>query len=84
MNKIESYSIEMRPFDGTCNDVYQVKVRVNGMIYSVTNAVAPFVPHEAEMHVLHSMGMKIIEGLRDEEKHGGCCDCCEKKNKCGS
>ena len=82
MGKIKSYTIEMRPF-GYGTNCYEICVNVNGERKSITRAVVDQAVYEAEMHVLHRMGMEIIEGLREEEKHKDCCDCCSrKKNKC--
>lgn len=81
VSKIKSYTIEMRPF-GYGTDCYEVSVVVNGKRRSIVRSVVDTAPHEAEMYVLHRMGEEIIRGLREEEKHSGCCDCCQKKSKC--
>ena len=82
VSKIKSYTIEMRPF-GYGTNCYEVSVVVNGNVRGITRTVVDPAPYEAEMYVLQRMGEEIIRGLREEEKHSGCCDCCNvKKNKC--
>ena len=82
MSKIKSYTIEMRPF-GYGTNCYEVSVVVNGQRKGVVRTVVDQAPYEAEMYVLQRMGEEIIRGLRDDEKHEGCCDCCDrKKSKC--
>lgn len=82
MGKIKSYKIEMRPF-GYGTNCYEVSVVVNGKVRTVARSVVDPAPHEAEMYVLQRMGEEIIRGLREEEQHSGCCNCCSvKKAKC--
>lgn len=85
MSKIKSYTIEMRPF-GYGTNCYEVNVVVNGNRRAITRMVVDPAPYDAEMYVLQRMGEEIVRGLREEEKHSGCCDCCEKRRieKCVS
>lgn len=82
MGKIESFNIDMRPFEWGGNKMYEVRVRVDGELLTMCNVVANQAPHEAEIEVLFRIGQKMISNLRDREKHSHCCDCCSKKTKC--
>lgn len=82
MGKIKSYTIEMRPF-GYGTNCYEVRVVVNGKVKTIARSVVDPAPYEAEMYVLQRMGEEIVRGLREEEEHSGCCNCCNvKKSKC--
>lgn len=82
MGKIKSFKIEMRPFTYYGSQWYEMTVEQNNELVSVSRVIAPDLPYEAEIETLARMGSEIVRGLRDKEKHGGCCDCCEEKKKC--
>lgn len=82
MSKIKSFKIEMRPFTNRGDDWYEIRVRQNDEVFSMSRVAANQLPHEAEIEMLTRMGTDIIRGLRDRANHSGCCNCCEKKSKC--
>jgi hypothetical protein len=82
MSKIESYTIHMEPFCVGGDNMVDVKVVVNGEIAQIRTVFAKQLPHEAEVEMLHRMGMQMLQGLRDKERHEGCCACCVKKRSC--
>lgn len=72
----------MRPF-GNGTNCYEVRTVVNGKQLSMARVAVDWAPYDAEMDVLHRMGVEIVRELREQEEHKGCCDCCNvKKSKC--
>lgn len=72
----------MRPYGYCEGNMYEITTYVNDEKLSVVRAVAEQFPYESELEMVNRMGTELIRGLRDKEKHDGCCDCCEKKKKC--
>jgi len=82
MTKIQSYTIHMEPFCVGGDEMVEVRAVVNGEVASIRTVLAKQAPYEAEVEMLHRMGMQMIRGLRDKERHGDCCACCVKKRNC--
>lgn len=82
MSKVESYTIHMEPFYFGRDKMVNVKVVINGEVSQISCVLANQAPHEAEVEMLNRLGVQMVRGLRDKERHEDCCECCVKKRSC--
>lgn len=72
----------MEPFCDNGDKMVDIRVVVNGKVSSIAQVWSNQLPHESEMEALHRLGMNLIRGIKDKERHQDCCACCVEKRSC--